>query len=252
MDRGKIIDETEKYGVVDVDEAGEIDVYERSFLWSVIRRKELAIILENVISCKPMLILDYGCGAGWLSAFLKRNGFEVVGIDISVNLLRKAKRTCHEAEFIVCDAEEMPFKDVAVDFVVGAAILHHLNLERSCKEIKRVVKNKSKFVFLEPNSLNPLSAIGRKFFPTEAHTKGEKQFVPSYLKAVLSNVGFTLERCFTLFFTSFPLARLFKIAGIRPHPYLANIVSLFENVMESIPGIKQLNSTIVAVGTLCK
>ncbi|RLI40119.1 hypothetical protein DRO69_13360, partial [Candidatus Bathyarchaeota archaeon] len=62
-------------------------VYEKSLLWGVIRRKELAIILDNIWSRKPTLILDYGCGAEWLSAFLERNG----------------------AEFIVCGAERLPF-----------------------------------------------------------------------------------------------------------------------------------------------
>ena len=252
MSVGKPAEEIEKYAAVRVDDSGEIDIYEKSLLWGVIRRKELAIILDNIWSHKPMLILDYGCGAGWLSAFLARKGFKVVGIDISVSLLRRAKRVCHEAEFIACDAENLPFKDSTFDFVVGVAILHHLNLERSCKEIRRVLKNKSKFIFFEPNSLNPPSAIGRKFFPTEAHTKGERQFTPNFLKATLHNVGFNLEKCSTSFFISFPLARLFKITGIRPHPYLIGIISLFENAMEKLPRIKQLNSTIVLEGTLHK
>jgi len=252
MNRGKIADEIEKYSAVGVDEVGEIDVYEKSLFWSIVRRKELEIILNGVKSCKPALILDYGCGAGWLSVLLKRSGFEVVGIDVNVNLLRRAKHVCREAEFIACDAERLPFKESIFDFVIGVAILHHLNLERSCKEIRRVLKNRSKFIFFEPNSLNPLSAIGRKFFPTEAHTKGEKQFIPNFLKMSLHNMGFTLEKCSTLFFVSFPLARLFKVAGIRPHPRLINVISLFESIVEKLQGINQLNSTIVLDGILYK
>ena len=146
----------------------------------------------------------------------------------------------------------MPFKDSAFDCVIGVAILHHLKLERSCRELRRVLDEKSKFVFLEPNLLNPLSAIGRRFFPTEAHTKGEKPFAPSYLKTVLSRTGFVVDRYSALFFFAFPLARLFKIARMRPHSLVIKVVSLIESAMESMPGIKQLNSTMVTVGTTYK
>lgn len=245
----EIIDELGKYSVVSFDEKGEIETYEKSILLNVIRRRELEIISNDGLSCGLGLIMDYGCGGGWLSRFLHENGYDVIGVDISANLVRNAKRVCPGAEFVVCDAERLPFRDAAFDCVIGVAILHHLNLERSCRELKRVLKEESKFVFLEPNSLNPLSAIGRRFFPTEAHTRGEKPFVSSYLRTVLSQNGFALERYFTLFFISFPLARLFKIARIRPRSSATGLISLFESVMESMPGIRQLNSTIVAVGT---
>jgi len=248
----EIIDELEKYSVVDVDEKGEIDVYEKYLFWNVIRRRELEIILNNILYWGPKLILDYGCGGGWLPAFLHSKGFNIVGVDINANLVSNAKRVCPRAEFIVCDAEKLPFKDSAFDCVIGVAILHHLKLERSCRELRRALDEKSKFVFLEPNSLNPLSAIGRRFFPTEAHTKGEKPFAPSYLKTVLSRTGLTLEKYFTLFFFAFPLARLFKITRIRPRSLVIKIMSLFESLMENMPGIKQLNSTLVAVGTTRK
>jgi hypothetical protein len=148
----------------------------------------------------------------------------------------------------VCDAEKLPFKDSTFDCVVGIAILHHLRLETTCIEIIRVLCKESKFLFMEPNSLNPLSTIGRRLFPTEAHTKGEKQFVPRYLKYVLSQAGFASERCFNLFFFAFPLARLFKVTKIKPRSQMIKIVSSFESVMQSMPGMKQLNSTIVAIG----
>lgn len=245
----EIADEFKKYSTVSINEEGEIDVYEKRLFWDLIRRKEIEIILANILSWSPKLILDYGCGAGWLSAFLNRHeGLNVVGVDISAHLLRNAKKLCSSVEFIVCDAEKLPFKSSAFDCVVGIAILHHLPLEESCKEIRRVLCEESRFVFMEPNLLNPLSTIGRRFFPTEAHTRGEKQFVPSYLKTVLSQTGFASERCFSLFFFAFPLARLFKIAKMRPRSLMIRIAYSFESVMQSMPAMKQLNSTIVAIG----
>ena len=92
-------------------------------------------------------------------------------------------------------------------------------------------------------------AFGRKLFPMEAHTEGEKSYTPKGLESILGMTGFNVERCFTLFFFAFPVARLFKIARIHPHNIIIKIMSLLENFMEKFPGIRLLNSTIVVVGT---
>lgn len=192
-----------------------------------------------------------GCGGAWLSLKLFRWGFNVIGIDVSSNMLRNAKLVCPGADFIVADAGRLPFKDAVFDCVIGIGILHHLDdLEQACGDLKRVLLNKSKFVFMEPNLLNPLSAVGRKLFPMEAHTKAEKQFTPGYLKKFLNLSDFSVERYFIMFFFAFPVARLFKIAGIKPHSSLIKMISLFENFMEKVPGMRYLNSNIVAIGTI--
>lgn len=81
----------------------------------------------------------------------------------------------------------------------------------------------------------------------EAHTKGEKQFTLGYLKTALSLANFNVERCFALFFLAFPVARFSKIVRMNPSLSLVRITYLFENVMEKMPGIRYLNSNIVAV-----
>ena len=245
-----IKDEIEAYSKAKVSVAtGEIEDYDDAVFPNVIRKREINLIKSELEAAKPKLILDYGCGGGWLSVLLYRWGFNVVGMDVTANLLRKAKLACPEADFIVSDAEKLPFRDAVFDCIMGISILHHLNLEQGCNEIGRVSLNKSKFLFMEPNLLNPLSAFGRRFFPMETHTKGEKGFTPRYLRTTFKLAGFTVERYLILFFLAFPVARLFKIARIKPPSSLVKMISLFENVMEKMPGMRHLNSTIVAIGT---
>ena len=227
---------------------GETESYDAAFFPNVIRKREVELIKEVLQAERPRLILDYGCGGGWLSLLLVRWGFDVVGMDVSKNMVRSAKLACHEADFIVCDAMRLPFRDGVFDFVIGISILHHLNLNNALSELKRISLARSVFLFMEPNSLNPLSAFGRKVFPMEAHTKGEKQFTPEYLKAALNLTNFNVERCFAIFFLAFPVARFSKITGLNPPSLLVKMTYLLEDALEKMPGIRYLNSNIVAIG----
>jgi len=141
----------------------------------------------------------------------------------------------------------LPFKNNVFDFAIGISILHHLDLKRSIEESKRISNRHSAFLFMEPSLLNPLSAFGRKMFPMEAHTEGEKPYTPSYLKTSLNQAGFSVESCITTFFMAFPVARFSKIIGLNPPSLLVKSTYFFETIMEKIPVIKYLNSNIVAV-----
>jgi len=241
-------DEISVYDNAETSLTGETLSYDAAVFPNVIRKKEIELIERVLRTKRPKVVLDYGCGGGWLSLLLSNWGFEVVGIDASMSMVRKAKLICHEADFIVCDAMRLPFRDKVFDCMIGISILHHLNLTKAFKELKRISHAGSRFVFMEPNLLNPLSAIGRKFLPTEQHTRGEKQFTPEYLRTAFSMASFDLERYFALFFLSFPTARLFKKARVTLRPSLVRIISFFESTMEKSPGIGYLNSTIIAIG----
>jgi SAM-dependent methyltransferase len=244
--------EVQVYEDVDVSfSTGETESYEETFFTEVIRRRELDFIKQVLKAEKPRLVLDYGCGGGWLSRLICKWGFEVVGIDLSKRLVRVAKFVCREGDFVVCDAMRLPFKDGAFDFIIGISILHHLpKLSMAFSELKRVSASHALCLFMEPNLLNPVSAFGRKFFPMEAHTKGEKQFTFGYLETALNLADFKVERYFAIFFLSFPIARFLKIAHTRLPLWLAKIIFLFETFTEKIPGVRCLNSNIVALAKL--
>jgi len=232
---------------------GETESYDDAVFPEVIRRREIDLSKSEIQASRPKVILDYGCGGGWLSLKLFRWGFNVVGIDVSLNMVKNAKLVCPEADFIVADAVRLPFRESVFDCVIGISILHHLDdLKQACCDLKRVLLDQSKFVFMETNLLNPLSTFGRKFFPMEAHTKGEKQFTHAYLKTALNLADFNVEKCFALFFLAFPVARFSKIAKVNPPSSLVKKTYFFENVMEKLPMLRHLNSNIIAIGRVCQ
>ena len=125
-------------------------------------------------------VLDYGCGDGTFSVRLAGMGARVVGIDISPNLILKARCTAASAglngpsvQFIVADAHHTPFQDGAFDYVMGNGTLHHLELERSYAEIYRLLKLGGRAIFMEPMYQHPLLWILRRLTP-ETHTADER------------------------------------------------------------------------------
>lgn len=92
-------------------------------------------------------ILDVGTGTGFLAIILANLGHEVVGIDLSENMLRvareKAKKNCLKVEFLRGDAEDLPFNDKDFDAVTCRHLLWTLpNPSKAISEWKRVARNK--------------------------------------------------------------------------------------------------------------
>jgi SAM-dependent methyltransferase len=77
----------------------------------------------------PARVLDCGCGTGWLSYFLSRRGYDVVGTDVSPDAIALARahpifRDAAPPSFVVADSESLTFAD-EFDAVVFFDSLHH-------------------------------------------------------------------------------------------------------------------------------
>ncbi len=72
---------------------------------------------------RKLRILDAGTGSGFFSFLLAAEGHEMVGIDLTEEMIHKAKRTAEllelEAEFYVMDAENPTFEKYSFDAIVS-------------------------------------------------------------------------------------------------------------------------------------
>jgi ubiquinone/menaquinone biosynthesis C-methylase UbiE len=97
-------------------------------------------------------ILDVGCGPGLYASLLIKKGAVVKGIDISSELIRIAKQEAPTAEFIIGDAERLPYKNSEFDIVIAPLVLHYLNSwDEVLKEIHAVLKKGGIFIFSQHN-----------------------------------------------------------------------------------------------------
>ncbi len=140
-------------------------------------------------------VLEVGCGTGFFSEIFLRSGVKLHSIDISPELLAKAKQRCGDrADFMVCDIESLPFADGVFDAAIGVRVLHHLDMQASFKEITRVLKPGGVIAFCEPNMLNPQIMI-QKNVPwikrIMGDTPDETAFFSWRLRRFLSDRGFS-------------------------------------------------------------
>jgi ubiquinone/menaquinone biosynthesis C-methylase UbiE len=111
-------------------------------------------ILYNTFGDKPKRILDVGTGTGFLAILLAELGHNVVGVDLSRNMLMKAEYKAKtknvNINFIECDAENLPFEDNFFDAVITRHLLWTLpHPPKAVNEWKRLVKNSGKVVVID-------------------------------------------------------------------------------------------------------
>ena len=95
------------------------------------------------------MALDVGCGSGQ-STFLVCDSYKkVVGVDVSSTQIKQAKKQIKteqaksaraNVEFLVADAQNLPFESSSVDLLTCAMTWHWLDTEKFYAEAKRILK----------------------------------------------------------------------------------------------------------------
>jgi len=82
--------------------------------------------------------LDLGCGDGLNLKLLKEMGIkDLTGVDISEDLIEKAKKMNPEVKFYLASAEKLPFKSNSFNIVLVDSVFHHfLRYDKALSEIK--------------------------------------------------------------------------------------------------------------------
>jgi len=119
---------------------------------------------------KEPLILDVGCGTGFLLQFLdSSSNAKVFASDLTPNMLQVASAKYQFPNYFRADSYTLPFRDNTFDLVMCNSLLHHLfDWESAVVELSRILKEGGNlFIGCEPNSfvyslLNPLRKVYHK------------------------------------------------------------------------------------------
>jgi SAM-dependent methyltransferase len=93
-------------------------------------------------------VLDVCCGPGTASAEAVRRGANVVGVDLSEEMIEVARSKKLAADFRAGDAEALPFTDLSFDCAIcNFGILHLPEPERGIAEAARVLVRGGRYAF---------------------------------------------------------------------------------------------------------
>lgn len=161
---------------------------------------------------KPLQILDFGCGDGNSSVYLRKYfpNATIVGIDVSEESIKQAqKKELPNTSFSAFNGLKIPFEKEQFDFVFTSMVFHHVEHHLHAEillEIKRILKQGGRFYNFEHNPNNPLT---RKVVNECEFDKDAVLLKPNYHKKLIVNSGLSLKEIkFTLFF---PRHKLFKV-----------------------------------------
>ncbi len=117
-------------------------------------------IVEAVLSRAPKLVLDIGCGEGWLARALAAHAIEVLGVDIVPGLVERAQQA-GGGEFRVASYEQIAggMTPVRADLVVcNFALLGKESVEGLLGSMPRLL---TRHGTLAIQTLHPLVACGQ-------------------------------------------------------------------------------------------
>jgi len=207
----------------------------------------------------PQKILDLGAGSGDFADFLtKKLEVKVTCLDFSPAMRAVAKKKFPKLEYLTASTMKLPFEDSSFEVVIASGLLHHLKaqeiLEKSLREIKRVLKPGGHFCYLDRSDTKIASlaehifAFLKKIFSkimgqySGCSTTSEKllakddlQLIRSYFKPLSRQPAYCLPFK-SLLVTSYFLLYVF---GRGPFIFFQRIFSPLASLFE-----KHFNTTI--------
>ena len=146
------------------DDRGYNQGFKPSLALKIRTERRCEYIISKMNLEKDTRILEIGCGTGELSYLLaKKTGVYVLGTDLCRPFIKEAKKnySLSNLNYEVLDFNDE--KNVSrlargkFDYVVGNGILHHLyfHIDEALKNIRKLLKDNGKIIFLEPNIFNP-------------------------------------------------------------------------------------------------
>jgi ubiquinone/menaquinone biosynthesis C-methylase UbiE len=121
-------------------------------------------------------LLDLGCGCGEAAVYFALKGARVTALDLSPGMLTTTREVAkfHGTTVTTCEAsgDILPFADNSFDIVYAANVLHHVALEQTLIEIKRVLRPGGVLLSWDPLRHNPIINLYRRL-ATKVRTEDE-------------------------------------------------------------------------------
>lgn len=147
-------------------------------------------------------VLDLGCGGGWTSIFFAKHGYNVVGQDISPDMIAVADEAKTEQgigdnlQFVVCDYEYLNYAG-EFDCAVFFDCLHHADDEFIALEsVYRALKPGGTLITHEPGKGHSQTAASMEAI--NSFGVNEKDMPPSLIISHAKRIGYDSFRVYPM------------------------------------------------------
>ncbi|MCP4166980.1 MAG: class I SAM-dependent methyltransferase [Chloroflexi bacterium] len=137
------------------------------------------MLIEQGALSEMMRVLEVGVGTGRITIPLLRRGINVIGVDMSLPMMRVMRAKQPDATVAQANATQLPFRAESAHAVILSHVLHLIaGWERALYEVQRVLKPGGKLLhcWQEHNSESAGQVIISKFFElVRAHGGGTER-----------------------------------------------------------------------------
>ncbi|MBU1119311.1 class I SAM-dependent methyltransferase [Patescibacteria group bacterium] len=140
-------------------------------------------------------LLDAGCGNGVDSVYVKKLGFDVVGVDMSEKMLEIARSKYPEIDFRQGDMRKLGFKENELDGIIASCSLIHIPKKDVLKTLQQFARflKKEGVIYIQLQS-----GKSEEIFIEEPFKPDEKLFLNIFslteIECCLVKAGFNIIR----------------------------------------------------------
>ena len=200
---------------------------------------------------KGDLLLDVGCGSGRASIPFAKNGVKVIGLDISQQMVLRAKLKCEKlgikdhVDYVVGDSENLPFKQNSFDAVLAFGVLHHVPTPlKMLLQMSKVLKNDGFYFGHENNKtiLRPLFDFMMKISRLWIEEAGNHPLIAkSELTHWANDVNLDVKIKSSVFFPP----HLYNLLG---DTNAKKLIAFSDNLLNRIPFVKNMGGILIIQG----
>jgi len=166
------------------------DAYKTTPPWDIGRPQPAFVELVESGELTKGTVLDVGCGTGENALYLAKNGFSVVGIDLSTRAVSAAKAKAIQRNlkvvFRVANALSLDFESVHFDNAVDSGLFHTFNDGNRISfvhEIARVLTKNASYFMLCFSDKEPTNWGGpRRITKEEIETAFSPLFIINFIR----------------------------------------------------------------------
>jgi len=153
------------------------------------------------VKLKGLSVIDIGCGTGALDFYFASKGAKVIGIDISKNAIRIARKNAINfglSNSVKFSTRKFPMSDMDRKFnlAICSEILEHLKDDlQAVKAVHKLLNSNGLVIFASPSANSPLYKLGL----TKNHDElaGHlRRYKPESLDSLIRCAGFKIIRMY--------------------------------------------------------